>query len=77
VAIEEEDIQEILDSFALGLDTDAVINSNGDPADVIETFDEEAFTTLLQVLDEEEEPARQLQAALVKQHLHKNGGDDE
>lgn len=77
VVIEEEDIQKILDSFALGLDTEAVIDSNGSPADVIESFDKEAVTTLLQVLDEEEEPARQLQAALVKQHLHKNGGDDE
>jgi hypothetical protein len=77
VVIEEEDIQEILDNFELGLDVDAVIDSNGDPGDVIETFDKDAFSTVLQVLDEEEKPARQLQAALVKQHLHDNGGDDE
>lgn len=77
VVIEEEDIQEILDSFGLGLDLDAVIDSNGDPGEVIETFDKEALSTVLQILDEEKEPARQLQAALVKQHLHDNGGGDE
>jgi hypothetical protein len=77
VVIEEKDIQEILDNFELGLDVDAVIDSNGNPGDVIERFDKDAFSKVLQALDEEQKPARQLQAALVKQHLHDNGGDDE
>lgn len=77
VIFADEDIQETIDHFGLGLDTDEVADSNGNPAEVIETFGKDEFSTLLQVLDKEEEPARKLQAALVKQHLHENGGGDD
>lgn len=77
VIIKEEDIQQVLDKHGLGLDTADVTAASGNPAEVIEAFDEDAVTTLLQVLDREEEPARELQAVLVKYLLHENGGGDE
>lgn len=77
VAIQEEDIQSVLDQFELDLDSDAVTSASSNPAEVIEALDMDERTTLLHVLDEDEEPARQLQATLVKQYLHETGGESE